>query len=504
MQLQPQTIDSLKLERSSAASPTASECSSTDEQTKLTLSGICVKEKSIAEMIAPRFWSLVTLSALAASAPLIMMGTLAAIVIDYLFSAGASPKVASNGKVAIVTGGKMTKAFVVIKQLKAQGCRVVLCETSKYWMVASRFSRCVDRFVTVPVPEKAPEAHLKAMAALAEEEKADVFVPVTSPLHSAYEARLSSVLPERCFSWSLSSEEVDALDDKVVFCQAADALGLPTPVSHRMCSHADVWAFNDRLREQAQANPTAKFPRYILKNLQYDSMHRLDLFTLPCTPDALEEYISDILIDESNPWVVQTFVVGDEFSTCAVVKDGRLLAFTDNAACLSCFNYLPARNSKLREWVEVFCAARRLSGILCIDFIIDAEGTPYAIECNPRFSSNITSFYDNPAFGAVLVDPDAFSSTVQPLPSAVETYWLFSEVWAAMTKPGLPLSQRAAGVIDSLLHKKDAYFDPTDPMPFLAHFFVHIPTLLLRNLRNGNKWAKIDPCIGKMTEENGD
>jgi len=31
-----------------------------------------------------------------------------------------------------------------------------------------------------------------------------------------------------------------------------------------------------------------------------------------------------------------------------------------------------------------------------------------------------------------------------------------------------------------------------------------VPVLLLRNLRRGNKWAKIDLCIGKMTEENGD
>ena len=41
-------------------------------------------------------------------------------------------------------------------------------------------------------------------------------------------------------------------------------------------------------------------------------------------------------------------------------------------------------------------------------------------------------------------------------------------------------------------------------LPFLAHLFVHLPMLLLRNLRTGNKWAKIDPCIGKLTEENGD
>lgn len=58
-------------------------------------------------------------------------------------------------------------------------------------MVASRFSRCVDRFVTVPIPEKETDAYISAMVRLAEEEKADVFVPVTSPVASQYEARLN-------------------------------------------------------------------------------------------------------------------------------------------------------------------------------------------------------------------------------------------------------------------------------------------------------------------------
>ena len=90
-------------------------------------------------------------------------------------------------------------------------CRVVLLETSKYWMVASRFSNCVDRFATVPVPEKDPDAFLEAVRALAVEEKADLFVPVTSPVASQYEAHVASVLPAGCRSWSLDPAAPDFL-----------------------------------------------------------------------------------------------------------------------------------------------------------------------------------------------------------------------------------------------------------------------------------------------------
>ena len=99
--------------------------------------------------------------------------------------------------------------------------------------------------------------------------------------------------------------------------------------------------------------------------------------------------------------------------------------------------------------------------------------------------------------------PDEVAATVEPRADVVETYWLFSEAWAALTKPGAKLS-RAAALLSAVLFKKDAYFDVSDPLPFLGALFVHLPTLLARNVRTGNKWAKIDPCIGKMTEENGD
>ena len=353
-----------------------------------------------------------------------------------------------------------------------------------------------------PNPHPDPNPH---QVRLAEEEKADVFVPVTSPVASAYEARLNAALPAHCFSWSLPPDEVESLDDKVVFCRSAESLGLPVPVAHRVSSAAEVVAWNERLAALAEAEPDAKHPRYIFKNLQYDSMHRLDLFTLPCAPAKLEAYLADptITLDAANPWTVQTFIVGDEYSTCAICKDGKLLAFTDNAASLSCFNYLPARNDKLREWVATFVAARKLSGVACFDFIVGADGVPYAIECNPRASSNIASFYNHKGLGAVLANPESclFDTTVEPLPDVVETYWLFAEVWAALSKPSLA---SFSAVFDAIFHKKDAYYDPSDPLPSLALLYVHLPTLLARNIYKGNNWAKIDPCIGKMTEENGD
>merc|ERR1711871_719795 len=198
---------------------------------------------------------------------------------------------------------------------------------------------------------------------------------------------------------------------------------------------------------------------------------------------------------------------GQEYSTCAIGHQGNITLFTDNEASISCFNYQQAGERVLREWVETFASTYKLSGVLCIDFFIDANGTPMAIECNPRFSSNIANFYDSPTAARAYLDPEGCvrdGIVERPTADHAETCWIASELFYELTKPGYSLMDRARAVYDAFFVKKDAYYDPDDLMPFLALYFVRIPTLLWRNVLDGNEWKKIDLCIGKLTEIGGD
>lgn len=49
---------------------------------------------------------------------------------------------------------------------------------------------------------------------------------------------------------------------------------------------------------------------FILKSLAYDSVHRADLFKLPCAPSQLEAYLArpDISISPQQPWILQEFI----------------------------------------------------------------------------------------------------------------------------------------------------------------------------------------------------
>lgn len=458
-----------------------------------------------------QLWSLALIALAVVSFPFVTAYVLAAALWHRLLHGRAGAKqgdeprvhLAGAGKTAIVTGGKMTKALVVCRHLKAAGCRVVLVETHKYWMVASRFTNAVDRFVTVPLPEKETAAFLTAMRELAHEEDADLFVPVTSPVASFYEAKLQRVLPAKCRTLSLSEETTALLDDKVAFAGMAATCGLPVPDTRRMTSKAAIAAFNDELRAADDGK------RYVLKNLQYDSMRRLDCFTLPCAPEKLEQYIASIdEVSPAAPWGVQAFCKGTEYSTCAVARDGELATYSDNVASISCFNYEHQSHPGLRRWVERFVRYHNISGIVCIDFFVDGEhGTPMAIECNPRFSSNIVAFDVADGFGAALLDPSGHAKkhgTVTPSASRGETCWLFVELWYTLVSKQLGLGAKLRKAYDAVFTLKDAYYEPSDPLPFLALHYLHIPTLLARNVAKGNRWAKIDMCIGKLTEEDGD
>jgi hypothetical protein len=467
--------------------------------------GLAALTARLPKCVESRVWSLGLLILAATSFPFVAFGSLclAAFYRVCMPPPTTTTVLPGKGKTAIITGGKMSKAMHMARILKRAGCRVVMVETHKYYMVASRFSKSIDRFVTVPVPEKEPEEYVKALKVLAYEEDADLFVPVSSPVASVYDARIARVLPPGCASFSPGETMTAALDDKVTFSEMAQLAGCPTPETRRMTSKQAVHAFNDELRAQG-----AGAKRYILKNLQYDSMHRLDLFSVPCEPSALSAYMEDLTITPEAPWACQQFITGPECCGHVVALDGKLSLYSDNVASISCFNYEHLADARIRAWVSDFCAHHKLSGIMCFDFIVDeASGVPYAIECNPRMSSNIVNFYDSPTVGRAFVErAQCAAAGIVETPSATagETNWTVVDLYYALAKPGLSLTQRLREVLATFACKKDAYYDPYDVLPFLALHYVHIPTLLARNVWRGNRWAKIDMCIGKLTEENGD
>lgn len=391
---------------------------------------------------------------------------------------------APSGRTILITGGKMTKALQLARSFHAAGHRVILVESAKYRLTGHRLSRAVNRFYVVPEP-RTPE-YAEALRRIVRREHVDVVVPVSSPASSVPEADARAVLDDECEVLHVDPVMVRKLDDKEQFTRMAAALGLRVPDSHRITDAGQVESFD--------------FPAdrtYILKRIAYNPVGRMDLTRLSrTTPTENAAFARSLTIAEDDPWILQEFLTGQEYCTHSTVRKGRVQVYGCCESSAFQINYAQIDKPEIQSWVQHFVAGTGITGQVSFDFIETADGHVYAIECNPRTHSAITMFYDHPELAAAYLDDG--HPMITPDRSARPTYWLYHELWRLLTEPDRGRRLR------TILSGTDAIFSWRDPMPFFGVHHIHIPALLLGNLRTRRGWTRIDFNIGKLVEPGGD
>ncbi|MGZ8180143.1 ATP-grasp enzyme [Williamsia sp. SKLECPSW1] len=395
-----------------------------------------------------------------------------------------SPRAVGERRTVLVTGGKMTKSLALARAFHAAGHRVVLVESARYRLTGHRFSRAVDAFHTTP--ETGAPDYGQALADIVDRERVDVVVPVSSPASSVVEAAARSLIDTRCAVLHGDVETIRMLDDKAAFSARAAELGLPVPHFARITDPAEIDDFDFR--------PGCD---YILKRIAYNPVGRMDLTRLRGdTPRENAAFARRLHITPDDPWILQEFIPGREYCTHGTVRDGRLQVWACCESSAFQINYAMVEHPRIRAWVETFLAHTGLTGQASFDFIEAADGEVYAIECNPRTHSAITMFYDHPDLSAAYLADG--HPTIVPTPTSRPTHWIHHELWRLLTEP----NRRAR--LASILRSTDAIFAADDPVPFFMVHHVHIPSLLLANLRARRGWARIDLNIGKLVENGGD
>ncbi len=405
---------------------------------------------------------------------------------------GAPPPPRGSGdgppRTILLSGGKMTKALHLARAFHRAGHRVILVESAHYRLTGHRFSRAVDRFHTIP-PVSDP-GYAAALLEIVLAEGVDVYVPVCSPASARADAEAKAALEEHCEVLHPDPATLERLDDKHRFAQTATELGLPVPDAHRITGAAQVLEFDFAAAEHQ--------PPYVLKSIAYDPVRRLDLTPVPQPEPALtERFVRTLPIAPENPWVMQSFVAGQEYCTHSTVRDGRVQVHCCCESSASQLNYAMVQEPEIEAWVRRFAEGLRLTGQISLDFIRGENGRCYAIECNPRTHSAITMFYDQPGLAAAYLQDD--ETTLTPTDASRPTYWLYHELWRALRDP-----RHARAPLSRIRHGREAIFDWEDPLPFLLLHHLQIPALLWENLRRGGRWLRIDFNIGKLIEPGGD
>ena len=396
-----------------------------------------------------------------------------------------------NAKTVMLTGGKMTKALQLARSFHTAGHRVILVETHKYWLTGHRFSNAVQRFYTVPAPQKDPEGYTQALLNIAKQENVDIYIPVCSPVSSYYDSLAKPVLSSCCEVFHFDADITKMLDDKFAFSEKARSFGLSVPKSFKITDPEQVLKFDF-------SHETRK---YILKSIPYDSVHRLNMTKLPCdTPEETAAFVKSLPISQEKPWIMQEFIPGQEYCTHSTVRDGELRLHCCCESSAFQVNYENVDKPEIMQWVSHFVKKLRLTGQASFDFI-QAEDGIYAIECNPRTHSAITMFYNHPGVADAYLGKEPLVEPLQPLLESRPTYWLYHEIWRLNEIRSWSQLQTW---VKNVFRGTDAIFDVNDPLPFLTVHHWQIPLLLLDNLQKLRGWIRIDFNIGKLVELGGD
>ncbi|ELR99435.1 ATP-grasp domain-containing protein [Gloeocapsa sp. PCC 73106] len=420
--------------------------------------------------------------------PLNLVIVLTSLIISWLTPGVNQTTTQANPKRILITGGKMTKSLQLCRSFHQAGHQVFLVETDKYWLSGHRFSQAVDKFYTIPAPEKDPDGYTQSLVNIVKTENIDVFIPVSSPVASYYDALAGTKLSEYCEVIHFSPEITQILDNKYSFCAQAQTLGLSIPKAFLITNPQQILDF-DFVTDGSQ---------YILKSIPYDSVSRLDKTKLPCQDMA--EYVNSLSITPENPWVMQEFIKGYEYCTHSTVRNGKITLHCCAPSSPFQINYQSVDKPEMMTWVSKFVGGLNLTGQISFDFIQTVDGEIYPIECNPRTHSAITMFYNHPGLADAYLN-DHPIEIITPLPESKPTYWLYHELWRLTEiKSWSDFTQWWHKITQG----KDALFQFNDPLPFLTVPHWQITLLLLDNLRKLKGWIRIDFNIGKLVELGGD
>lgn len=338
----------------------------------------------------------------------------------------------------LLTLGRLPKALDLARAFHAAGWRVVVAEPFRRHLAGA--SKAVARSHVVTAPAIDREAYLQDLLRVAMEEAADLVVPVSEEV--LHVAALHGRLPGRTRLLAMPPEVVLAAHDKGAFAARADGLGLAVPQTHPLGSE--------------EASLLATRQDVVVKPLHACSgtgVRRLRRGT--ALPTA----------DPEAPAIVQEMIAGPERSTCSLVHEGVVSGTVVYQGLMSSGSVSIAfervEDRLIEAFVREYAAATRWTGFLSFDFILDYQGYPWAIECNPRTTSGLHFFAPEDLAPAVL-DP------AHPLRLRQETR--LQQFYSCLTETQLS-PFRGGGLgwkLRMLFGTRDVTWSSRDPRPFLT------------------------------------
>lgn len=338
----------------------------------------------------------------------------------------------------LLTLGRLPKALEIARALHAAGARVLVAEPFARHL--SAVSRAVARSFVVTAPAVDRHRYLGELREIIRREAVDLVVPVSEEI--IHVAELHGTLAETCRLHSMPAAIVRAVHHKGRFVEICREAGIAVPET--------------RVADDPGAAAIAAQGDYVIKPVAACSGRGVRFFAR-----------GEPLPPRSAATIVQQRVRGDLVSSfsvarrgqveCTVLYRGAVMQGTV-AVCFERIAVPPA----VERWISRFVAHTGFDGFISFDLIIDAEGRPHGIECNPRATSGI-HFVEPRYLAASLLAPyEGHAAALRPERLMQQFFPCLTETQKAMFTPHFAHHLRC------LREARDVTWEARDPWPFIG------------------------------------
>lgn len=293
--------------------------------------------------------------------------------------ARAVPAAGTRMAEVLVLGGRAPAALELVRRFAAQGWRVHVADSGPAQL--GGWSRHVASATRLASPRQAPADFLQGLQALLQRHSISVVLPTCEEIFHL--ARARDALPATLRVLAMDLPTLRRLHSKWQVLALARDRGVPAPDTARVDTLAQA-------RHWAAGRGVVLKPEYSRFGTQ-----------LRCHPGGIPDDAAELPAG-AGPWLAQQWCSGREVCSYAIADAGQVrlhVAYRPRYRLATAASYYfdpCAEDSALARQLRAHCvqlaAATGFSAQIGFDWIEDAHGQPWLLECNPRATSGVHLF----------------------------------------------------------------------------------------------------------------
>ena len=377
----------------------------------------------------------------------------------------------------LFTGGRAPATLEWARLCRLNGHSVWLAECMP-WTITS-FSTAIEQTLHVPSPRHRYTAFIQQLLVHIKTHKIDILIPTCEEVF--WIAKGKESLEAECEVFTPALQYLRPMHSKIDFLDIANAARVCAPQTHRICTREDLRKHMNNCRNLVFKPEFSRFGTQVLMRPSADRISRIQP-----TP--------------SHPWAAQECIDGQQFATWSLCREGRVLAHSaypieHRAGVGSAVFFRAIQHPAIFQCVQRIVAHTKWTGQIAFDFIVPEHGAPHVLECNPRLTSGIHLFRNQPEI------TDLFDGDIdRPLyhPKTVAIQLCLPMILYALPHALIQRNLRQWWLDFS--EASDAIWCRQDPWPTIGQW-LSVLALLLRALR-----LRTDPLSASThdIEWNGD